>query len=73
MTVCSDNAAREPRPLLSAKQTAKQLGISTRFLYTLTQRQEISCVRVGRRNLYAPEAIQQFIVDHSQATTVLVP
>ena len=65
MSIYSDRSNPSKPLLLTARQTAEQLNISERHLYTLTQAREIGCVRVGRKKLYTLESIQQFIRDHS--------
>jgi len=51
-----------PEPLLiSAKHAARLLSISERHLYTLTQRGELGCVRMGRSVRYRTGDIQRFI------------
>lgn len=67
MSIYEDRPDCDKPLLLTASQTARQLNISQRHLYTLTQEKEIGCVRVGRKKLYTPESIQQFIRDHSMA------
>jgi excisionase family DNA binding protein len=50
----------EQQLLLHAKQAAALLGISTRTLWALTKRGEISCRRVGRRVLYHRRIVEKF-------------
>lgn len=52
----------QPEPLLiSAKHAARLLSISERYLYTLTQRGELACIRMGRSVRYRTGDIQRFI------------
>ena len=56
------NTYREiPRLLMDAHDTAKALSISERTLWRLTSKGEIPSVRIGRRVLYDPCALQRWI------------
>jgi hypothetical protein len=50
-----------PRLLLDARDTAVALSISERTLWGLTKKGEIPCVRILRRVLYDPRALQVWI------------
>ena len=50
-----------PRLLMDAHDTAKALSISERKLWELMDKGEIPCVRIGRRVLYDPRALQRWI------------
>ena len=53
---------REIQPmLLTAREAAKALTISERYLYTLTQRGEIRAVRAGRTVRYDPADLRAWI------------
>ena len=47
--------------LISVPEAAKTLGISTRTLFDLTKRGEVPCVRIGRRVLYLPMALDVWV------------
>lgn len=47
--------------LLTAKATAKLLGISSRTLWSLTNRREIPHLRIGKILRYDPRDIQTWI------------
>ena len=48
----------EPEPLLySAREAARQLGISTRTLYSMERDGALRSVRIGRRVLYPRQAL----------------
>lgn len=47
--------------LLGARDTAKALSISERLLWTYTHDGEIPCLRVGRRVLYDPRDLRDWI------------
>jgi excisionase family DNA binding protein len=48
--------------LLSAKEAASALGISTRHLFALTRpRGPIPAVRLGKRVLYRPQDLEAFL------------
>ncbi len=53
--------------LLSERQAAALLGISTRHLFGLRKRGEVPYVRLGGRVLYSPEALQRWIEQRLQA------
>lgn len=46
--------------LVDAREAARRLGISTRTLWTLTNRGELPAARIGRAVRYRPEALRQF-------------
>jgi hypothetical protein len=55
---CEDN---RPEPLLiTAKQAAQRLGISTRYLYTLTKNGQLRAKSIGSRKLYRLAELQRF-------------
>ena len=58
-----------PRLLLDAHETARALSVSQRTLWGLTNRGEIPCVRIGRRVLYDPRALQSWIERQADTTT----
>lgn len=53
----------EPRPegLLTTKQAAAFLSISTRKLWELTNGRDIPCIRIGRAMRYAPDDLHAYI------------
>ena len=56
------NNVREDLPLLiSAVQAAKELGISPRSLWTLTQAGTIPFIQLGRRVMYSPCSLQDWV------------
>lgn len=57
----SQPISEDKRLLVSAREAAKMLGLSTRTLYTMTARGELKPVRVGRRVCYSPEALRAWI------------
>lgn len=57
-----------PRLLLSRDEAALAIGLSVRELDDLTSpRGPIRCVRVGRRVLYSPDALRQWIDSQTAA------
>lgn len=61
-TRAEDSCVQPPTTLLmSACDTAKALAISERTLWQLTSRNEIPCVRIGRRVLYDPQDLRTWI------------
>ncbi len=56
------NNERENLPLLiSAVQAAKELGISPRNLWTQTQSGTIPSIKLGRRVMYSPSSLQDWV------------
>jgi excisionase family DNA binding protein len=55
-----------PSHLLTARETAKLLSISERTLFTLTKSGDMKAVRFGQAVRYDPEAIKQWIEQHSR-------
>jgi len=56
------NNERENLPLLiSAVQAAKELGISRRNLWTQTQSGTIPFIQLGRRVMYSPSSLQEWV------------
>lgn len=47
--------------LLTARQAAAMLAISTRKLWELANRGEIPCIRIGRAVRYAPDDLKAYI------------
>ena len=47
--------------LISAKNAARALSISERLLWTKTNTGEISCIRIGKRVLYSPKDLENWI------------
>lgn len=62
-----NKSQRTQRWLLSAGQVAKLLGISERFLWGFTQSGEIPSVRIGKRVLYDPSDVRQWVESRKQA------
>ncbi len=74
MKAYSDRDEGSVEPLLiSADKTAQLLGLSTRYLYTLTEERQISVVRVGRKKLYRIADIHRFINERCDAATPAGP
>ena len=58
------------KKLLSAKETARALGISDRTLWGITApRGPLACCKIGTRVMYSPEAIERFIKQQEEAST----
>ncbi len=56
------NEVREDLPLLiSVAQAAKTLGISPRSLWTQTRSGIIPSIRLGRRVMYSPSSLQDWV------------
>ncbi len=50
--------------LLDIKETSKKLRISPSFLYQLVDRKCISCYRIGKRCLFSPDQIEEYLAAH---------
>lgn len=50
-----------PAALLSAREAAKQLGISPRLLWTLSKSGQLPVVRISRRTMYDPNDLRAFV------------
>ena len=60
------NNERDGLPLLiSAVQAAKELGISPRSLWTLTQAGTIPFIQLGRRVMYSPSSLQDWVTKNT--------
>lgn len=60
------NSVKGDLPLLiSALQAAKELGISPRSLWTLTQAGTIPHVRLGRRKMYSPQGLHEAVAKNT--------
>jgi len=58
------------RLLLTPREAAFQLGISSRHLWRLTApRGRIPAVRLGRRVFYRPEDLENFVADIARQST----
>jgi excisionase family DNA binding protein len=66
MRVFRDQDDDQTEPLLiTAKQAAKMLCISQRYLYTLSKSGRIPVVAFGRRRLYRVADVERFVSSHS--------
>ena len=60
------NTGGENLPLLiSAAQAAKTLGISPRSLWTQTQSGTIPFIQLGRRVMYSPSSLQDWVTKNT--------
>lgn len=57
----------DPDQLLSTREAAELLGISTRKLWEISNRREIELVRIGRKVLYRRAAVLSWIELQTQA------
>jgi excisionase family DNA binding protein len=57
---------RADRLLVGANDAAEILSISQRLLWTLTNKGDIPCVRIGRRILYAPSDLTAWVESMKQ-------
>jgi len=55
-----------PVYLLSPRDTAKALSISSRTLWQLTNCGEIPCVRIGRSVRYRPESLAKYLAEQEK-------
>lgn len=68
MKVYVENEGKAEPLLITAKRAAELLNISTRHLYTLTNRGLLRAKRIGRKVLYRMADIQRFIDEDSSAS-----
>ncbi len=47
--------------LIGSREAAQMLSICQRTLWKLTNRENLPCVRIGRRVLYAPDDLKAWI------------
>ncbi len=50
-----------PALLINARQAAQALSISPRLLWSLTQRGDVPCLRIGRAVRYDPRDLQAWV------------
>lgn len=50
-----------PPLLIGAREAARALGICQKALWPLTKRRDVPCVRLGRRVLYDPADLRDWI------------
>jgi excisionase family DNA binding protein len=61
ITSCAAAAAPATEALLvDAREAARLLGLSARTIWSLTQRRELPCRRIGRRVLYSRAALAAY-------------
>lgn len=51
---------------MSVQEAAKQLGICTKSLYTLTHRQDFPTVKIGRRTRISREGLREWVRQQEQ-------
>jgi len=49
------------QPLLSTEQTSKILGVTIRTLFTITQRGDLPCIKVGRSVRYDTRDLESYL------------
>jgi excisionase family DNA binding protein len=52
--------------LLNAREAATVLGVHVRFVRTLAARGELPVVRLGRRTLFSPSSLAEFVRQHEE-------
>jgi len=55
-----------PRLALRAREAARALAISERLLWTLTNRGEIPCVRLGRCVTYPVDTLRELLAEKAK-------
>ena len=56
------------RLLLSIRDAAEVLGVSTRTVWTLAHHRGLPHVRVGRRILFPVEGLRHWVASHTRST-----
>ena len=54
--------------LLDRKQAAKALGVSVVYVDVLTRRGVLRCTKLGKRVMYCPADLEQFVRERREAT-----
>jgi hypothetical protein len=54
---------------LRARDAAKALGISERLLWSMTNRHEIPCCRIGKALVYPVDQLREFLAARSKVKT----
>ncbi len=57
-----DTTTPDPAALIDAREAARRLCISTRTLWSLTHRGDLPAVRIGRRVMYRPSTLANYII-----------
>jgi hypothetical protein len=57
----SDNKQHDEPLLISEREAARLLDVCERTLFTMRQRGDIPCLRIGRRNLYSVQSLRDWI------------
>lgn len=60
------NTPETPCLALRPKQAAAALGISERLLWSMTNRGEIPCVRIGRAVVYGVDALRDWLAKQAK-------
>jgi excisionase family DNA binding protein len=67
----SSSAIADLEPLLSVEQAARILGVSPKTLRTWISRKKIATVKLGRRVVFHPDAIRQFIAQNTRSAVII--
>ena len=63
----SDHSERAaPRLALRPREAARALGISPRLLWTLSNRGEVPCVRIGRAVVYSIDGLREWLARRTE-------
>ena len=57
------------KQLLPATEAARRLGLSVHTVRRMTREMRIPHIRLGRRRLYDPDALDTFVQDRAVAVT----
>jgi excisionase family DNA binding protein len=72
LPAASNSAKLDLLPLaplsLRARDAARLLGLSERALWSLTNRGEIPCVRIGRAILYPVDSVREWLAQRARAS-----
>lgn len=56
-----------PRLALRPREAARALAIGERLLWSMTNRGELPCVRIGRRVLYPVAALERWLAERARS------
>lgn len=59
--VALHQVVHQDQTLLTARQVAKRLGLSTVFIYELARTKALKCTRAGRAVRFSPAAVDAYI------------
>jgi hypothetical protein len=68
--IIQEDQVKDGALLMSAGAAAKSLSISVRYLWALTNSRQIASIKIGRRTLYDPADIREYIEKNKTKSSV---